>query len=110
MKKQKSNLILHTFCHDKINSFDSFLTENSDNLWNMAFKMQNFLFPSQPGKTNALFGEEEIIILSAWKFAIANLLKNLETRDHQCYIREQRFSTMGNFASQGAFVNVWRHL
>lgn len=45
-------------------SFDSPLTENSGNLWDMEFKMQILLFPSHLGKTNALFEEGEVIILS----------------------------------------------
>lgn len=64
MKKCKSNLILQSLHYETINSFDSSLTEDSDNLWDMESKMQIFLFLSQLGKTNALFGEEKITILS----------------------------------------------
>ena len=51
--------------------------------------MQIFLFPSQLGKTNALFGKE-ITILSTLKLAAATFLKTSAVRDHQCYTAQQR--------------------
>lgn len=108
VKKCKSNLILQSLHYKEIISFDSSLTENSVNLWNMKSKMQIFLFPSQLGETNALFGDGEITVLSTWMFATAIFLKYLEILDHQCYILEQWFSTRGEFDSKGISVNVWR--
>lgn len=64
VKKCKSNLILQSLYYKMINSSDSSLTENSGNLWNTESKMQIFLFSSQLGKTNTLFGDGEITLLS----------------------------------------------
>lgn len=59
VKKCKSNLILQSLYYKMRNSSDSSLTKNSGNLWNTESKMQIFLFPSQLGKTNTLFGDGE---------------------------------------------------
>ena len=72
-------MILQTLYYKKINSFDSSLRETSANLWKTESKTQIFLFSSQLGKTNTLFGDGEVTL---GKSATAILSKNVEIRDH----------------------------